>query len=146
MKHFHIQTRRDFISTALKFGTFSALASLTDIPFVMKKALAADSTLGRNGKKLLFIFLRGANDSLNSVIPIEDSGYATSRPTLGIKKDAGVDYTATKGGCDLSSFNTDAAAPTFGSINAQGVATGYTSALALKNGFAALHPSLKFLA
>jgi uncharacterized protein (DUF1501 family) len=146
MKHFHIHTRRDFISSALKFGAVGALASLTDIPFVMKQALAADSTLGRNGKKLLFIFLRGANDSLNSVIPIQDPGYATSRPTLGIKKDAGIDYGATKGGCDLSSFNTTAAAPTFGSVDAQGVSTGYTSALALRNGFAALHPSLKFLA
>jgi uncharacterized protein (DUF1501 family) len=135
MKHFHIQTRRDFISTALKFGTFSALASLTDIPLVMKKALAADSTLGRNGKKLLFIFLRGANDSLNSVVPIMDDGYAPSRPTLAIPKDPGIVYTTT-GGCDMSAFNTDPAAPTFG----------YGSAINLGNGFAALHPSLKFLA
>src|SRR3954462_11270854 len=103
MKHFHIQTRRDFFSTALKFGAFSALATLTDIPFVMKQALAADSNLGRNGKKLLFIFLRGANDSLNSVIPIQDTGYASSRPTLAIPKDAGIDYSAT-GACDLSAF------------------------------------------
>ncbi|HEY6229422.1 MAG TPA: DUF1501 domain-containing protein [Verrucomicrobiae bacterium] len=135
MKHFHIQTRRDFISTALKFGTFSALASLTDIPFVMKKALAADSTLGRNGKKLMFIFLRGANDSLNSVIPIEDAGYAPSRPTLAIAKDAGLDYTA-PGACDLSAFNSVATDATFK----------YTNGIKLGNGFAALHPSLKFLA
>ena len=65
MKHFHIQTRRDFISSALKFGAFSALASLSNIPFVMKQALAADSTLGLNGKKLLFVFLRGANDQID---------------------------------------------------------------------------------
>lgn len=135
MKHFHIQTRRDFISSAMKFGAFGALASLTDIPFVMKKALAANSSLGQNGKKLLFIFLRGANDSLNSVIPIQDSGYASSRPTLAIPKDAGIDYSAS-GGCDLSAFNTDSAAPTFG----------YPAAIRLGNGFAALHPSLKFLA
>jgi uncharacterized protein (DUF1501 family) len=135
MKHFHIQTRRDFFSTALKFGAFSALATLTDIPFVMKQALAADSNLGRNGKKLLFIFLRGANDSLNSVVPIQDTGYASSRPTLAIPKDAGIDYSVS-GGCDLSAFNTDGAAATFG----------YGSAIRLGNGFAALHPSLKFLA
>jgi uncharacterized protein (DUF1501 family) len=135
MKHFHIQTRRDFISSALKFGAFSALASLSNIPFVMKQALAADSTLGLNGKKLLFIFLRGANDSLNSVIPIQDSGYAPSRPTLGIQKDPGVDYRAS-GACDLSAFNTDPTLPTFN----------YTSGINLGNGFAALHPSLKFLA
>jgi uncharacterized protein (DUF1501 family) len=135
MKHFHIQTRRDFFSTALKAGAVGALASLTDIPLVMKQALAADSTLGLNGKKLLFIFLRGANDSLNSVIPIMDDGYAPSRPTLAIQKAAGVDYTAS-GPCDLSAFNTDSNAATFS----------YPSAIKLGNGFAALHPSLKFLA
>jgi uncharacterized protein (DUF1501 family) len=135
MKHFHIQTRRDFLSTAVKMGTLGALATLADIPLVMKKALAADSSLGRNGKKLLFIFLRGANDSLNSVIPINDDGYAPNRPTLAIQKDAGIDYTAT-GACDMSAFNTDPALATFR----------YTSGIRLGNGFAALHPSLKFLA
>src|SRR3954470_11906073 len=135
MKHFHIHTRRDFLSTVAKTGAVAALASLTDIPLVMKKALAATPGLGTNGKKLLFIFLRGANDSLNSVIPIQDTGYASSRPTLAIPKDAGIDYSAT-GACDLSAFNTDGAAPTFG----------YTSGIRLGNGFAALHPALKFLA
>src|SRR4051812_12035148 len=135
MKHFHIQTRRDFLSTAGKMGLLGALSTLTDIPLVMKKALAADSQLGRNGKKLLFIFLRGANDSLNSVVPINDDGYAPSRPTLAIQKDAGVNYNATTGGADLSAFNTDGTLPTFG----------YTSGISLGNGFAALHPSLKFL-
>ena len=135
MKHFHISTRRDFLTHAMKVGAFSALASLTDIPFVMKKALASDSNLGRNGKKLLFIFLRGANDALNSVIPIQDDGYAPSRPTLAIAKDPGIDYGAT-GACDLSAFNTNGADATFG----------YSSGIRLGNGFAALHPSLKFLA
>jgi len=135
MKHFHIQTRRDFLTTAMKCGALAALSTLTDIPFVMKQALAADSNLGRNGKKLLFIFLRGANDSLNSVVPIMDDGYATSRPTLAIPKDPAVDYSAS-GPCDLSAFNTDPAAPTFN----------YGSGIRLGNGFAALHPSLKFLA
>src|SRR5689334_25133725 len=107
MQHFHLKTRRDFLRHAMQVGAVGALASLTDIPLVMKKALAAESSLGQNGKKLLFIFLRGANDSLNSVIPIEDSGYATSRPTLAIPKDPGTDYTAA-GGCDMSAFNTDA--------------------------------------
>jgi uncharacterized protein (DUF1501 family) len=135
MKHFHINTRRDFLSTCVKSGAVAALASLTDIPFVMKQALAADSTLGQGPipKKLLFIFLRGANDSLNSVVPIMDDGYAPSRPTLAIQKDA-IDYTAS-GGCDLSARNTVASDPTFK----------YTNGIRLGNGFAALHPSLKFL-
>ena len=141
MKHFHIQTRRDFLTTAAKYGGLAALASLTDIPLVMKKALAAESSLGRNGKKLLFIFLRGANDALNSVIPIQDDAYLAAdgtspiRPTLFIPKDPALDYSAS-GGCDMSAFNANAAAATFG----------YQSAIRLGNGFAALHPSLKFLA
>lgn len=135
MKHFNLLTRRDFMSHAMKVGAVSALASLTDIPLVMKKALAAESNLGNNGKKLLFIFLRGANDALNSVIPIQDDGYGIStRPTLAIAKAAGTDYSAT-GPCDLSAFNSDATLPTFR----------YTNAIRLGNGFAALHPSLKFL-
>jgi uncharacterized protein (DUF1501 family) len=135
MQHFHIQTRRAFLRHAMQVGAVGALASLTDIPFVMKKALAADSSLGRNGKKLMFIFLRGANDSLNSVIPIQDDGYAPSRPTLNIPKDPLADYSAT-GQCSMAAFNTNATAPTFG----------YQSGIALGNAFAALHPSLKFLA
>src|ERR1044071_5254349 len=106
MKHFHIQTRRSFLATAAKTGALAALSTLTDIPLVVKKALAADSNLGKNGKKLLFIFLRGANDSLNSVVPIMDDGYAPSRPTLAIGKDAAIDYSVT-GGADMSAFNTD---------------------------------------
>jgi uncharacterized protein (DUF1501 family) len=118
-----------------------ALATLTDVPLVVKRALA-EGSLGLNGKKLLFIFLRGANDALNSVIPIQDSAYNTDllastgtvlRPNLAIAKDA-IDYSLL-GGCDFpeSAVATDA---TFS----------YTKALRLGNGFAALHPSLKFLA
>jgi uncharacterized protein (DUF1501 family) len=134
MKNFNILTRRDFLSYAAKAGALSALSSLVDIPLVAKRALAADSTLGLNGKKLLFIFLRGANDSLNSVIPIQDSAYATSRPTIGIPKDPGTDYNAI-GGADLA-FNSSPDTPTYS----------YLNGIRLGNGFMALHPSLKFLA
>src|SRR5262245_56909272 len=96
MKPFNILTRRDFLSYASKAVFAAAFASLVDLPLVAKRALAADNTLGRNGKKLLFIFLRGANDGLNSVVPVEDPAYYTSRPTdgIGIPKDTGTDYTA----------------------------------------------------
>lgn len=135
MKHFHIQTRRDFFADMAKLGALGALSTLTDIPLVMKQALAQTPGLGNNGKKLLFIFLRGANDALNSVIPIQDDGYAPSRPTLAIQKDTNVDYSST-GACDLSAFNTAPTDPTYR----------YTQGIRLGNGFAALHPSLKFLA
>jgi uncharacterized protein (DUF1501 family) len=134
MKHFHILTRRDFLSYASKVGVTAALSSLVDIPMVAKRALAADSNLGRNGKKVLFIFLRGANDALNSVVPIEDPAYATARPVIAIPKDPATDYTST-GPAD-NPANATGATPTYN----------YPFAIRLGNGFTALHPSLKFLA
>ncbi|MBI4324807.1 MAG: DUF1501 domain-containing protein [Chloroflexi bacterium] len=134
MQHFNIITRRGFLDRSFKIGLGVALSTLVDIPVVMKRALA-EGNIGRNGKKLLFIFLRGANDALNSVIPIRDGAYnATNRPDILIPSDVGTDYSVT-GPCD-SPTNSSATDPTFG----------YTSAIRLGNGFAALHPSLKFLA
>src|SRR5437016_2201946 len=138
MQHFNILTRRGFFDRSFKLGLGVALSTLVDIPLVVKRALA-EGTIGvpdANGKtkKLLFIFLRGANDSLNSVLPIQDRAYATSRATCKIPPDALTDYSAI-GSCDfpISAAPTD---PTFG----------YANAIRLGNGFAALHPSLKFLA
>jgi uncharacterized protein (DUF1501 family) len=133
MQHFNIITRRSFLERSAKLGLGVALSTLVDIPFVMKRALA-EGSIGAGGKKLLFIFLRGANDGLNSVIPIQDPAYATSRKTIGLAKDPGVDYAA-KTACDFPT-SANPADPTFA----------YTNAIRLGNGFAALHPSLKFLA
>src|SRR5438477_98231 len=104
MQHFHIMTRRSFLDRSVKLGLGVALSTLVDIPFVMKRALA-EGSIGLNGKKLLFIFLRGANDALNSVIPIQDSAYNTDinpatgtviRPNIAIAKDTfnSVDHSA----------------------------------------------------
>ena len=134
MKHFNILTRRDFLSYAGKLGIASALASLVDIPLVAKRALAQQNALGRNGKKVLFIFLRGANDSLNSVVPVEDPAYYTSRPNINIPKDPATTYTTA--GAAHDPVNTISTAATFS----------YPYAIKLGNGFSALHPSLKFLA
>jgi len=133
MQHVNIITRRGFLDRSFKVGLGVALSTLVDIPLVVRRALA-EGTIGLNGKKLFFIFLRGANDSLNSVIPIQDSAYATSRPTLRILPDPQTDYSAI-GPCDFPII-ANAADPTFG----------YANAIRLGNGFAALHPSLKFLA
>lgn len=134
MNNFNILTRRHFLNYAAKAGVAAAFSSLLDIPLIAKRALAADSQLGTNGKKVLFIFLRGANDSLNSVVPIQDSAYASSRPTIGIPKDPGTDY-GTLGAADQP-FNTSPTDPTYN----------YLNGIRLGNGFMALHPSLKFLA
>jgi uncharacterized protein (DUF1501 family) len=135
MYNFNILTRRNFLSHAAKLGVTAAFSSLIDIPLVAKRALAAtNGALGLNGKKLLFVFLRGANDSLNSVVPIQDPSYAPNRPVIGIPADPNTDYTAL--GLADNPLNTSATAATFS----------YPYGIRLGNGFAALHPSLKFLA
>src|ERR1051326_263758 len=127
-------TRRAFLGRSAKLGLGVALSTLTDIPWAMKRALA-DGAIGRNGKKLLFIFLRGGVDGLNTLLPIQDPAYNdTHRPVIFIPKDPATDYSA-MGPCDFP-VNASAAAPTFS----------YENAIRLGNGFAALHPSLKFLA
>src|SRR4051812_15933767 len=134
MQHFNVLTRRSFLGSSLKTSMAVALSTLVDIPFVMKRALA-EGSIGLNGKKVLFIWLRGANDSLNSVIPIQDPAYGTSRPTLAIPKDAGINYATANLPADFP-VNLTSTAGTYS----------YLNGIRLGNGFAALHPSLKFLA
>ena len=65
----NVITRRSFISRS----TFAAvMASFASVPLFVQRALA-EGQIGLNGKKILFIFLRGANDGINTVIPIQDS-------------------------------------------------------------------------
>ena len=143
MDNFNIITRRTFLDRSFKIGLGVALATLTDIPFVMKRALA-EGNIGLNGKKVLFIFLRGANDALNSVIPIVDPAYnSTNRPSILIPKDTTANYDYSTAVAfdptkylDVGGTARLATSPTYS----------YASAVNLGNGFTALHPSLKFLA
>src|SRR6185295_2562699 len=121
MQHFHILTRRAFLDRSFKTGMAVALSTLVDIPFVVKRALA-EGSIGLNGKKVLFIWLRGANDSLNSVIPIQDSTYATIRPGITIDKHPGTNY-ATVGPADFPTGDPNSV-------------YSYASAIRLGNGFA----------
>ena len=148
MKNVNIMTRRGFLDRSFKISAGIALATLTDIPFVVKRALA-EGNMGLNGKKLLFIFLRGANDSLNSVIPQGDSAYnTTNRPNIFIPKDpdaptgTGV-YGNSSGPCFDPTQYTDYLGT---SRSANDDTFAYGSAIPLGNGFTGLHPSLKFLA
>jgi uncharacterized protein (DUF1501 family) len=128
----NVLSRRGFLDHCLRAGAGVGLAALTQIPPFAKRALA-EGGIGTNGKKLLFIWLRGANDTLNSLIPILDPAYSTAnRPTLFVPPDPGTQYDQT-GACD---FPVSGANPTFQ----------FANAIRLGNGFAALHPSLKFLA
>lgn len=126
-------TRRSFLDASLKTSAAVALSTLVDIPMVVKRALA-EGNIGLNGKKLLFIWLRGANDGLNSLVPILDDAYDNNRPTLAIPPDPGTNYSTT-GKADF---------PVSGSAGS--VYGAYPYAIRIGNGFAALHPSLKFLA
>ena len=93
-------TRRDFLVNTLRAGGALGLAALSQVPPFARRALA-EGNIGLNGKKLLFIFLRGANDALNSCIPIEDSAYGQGiRSTIFIPKDPGETYTGV-GPCDF---------------------------------------------
>lgn len=146
MNSLNIISRRSFLGRTA--GATAALSALTNIPLVFQRALA-DGSIGSQGpggrvKKLLFIFLRGANDGLNNVLPYGDPAYnTTNRPTLRINPDSGSNWASTG----------RALFPESGKANSIYGPTAYNAAqqqyyggLALGNGFAALHPSLKFLA
>ena len=141
--HLNLITRRSFLGRSAKVGIAAAMSTLVDVPFVMKRALA-EGNIGINGKKVLFIWLRGANDALNSVIPILDGQYSTSRPNLKIDRfnNSDAPYQALGGAFDPTVY-----------ANPGGVLRGtnddtysFANGIPLGNGFAAMHPSLKFLA
>jgi uncharacterized protein (DUF1501 family) len=70
----HIITRRSFLTIAGRAAVGLGLASLMNIPPFLKRALA-EGNIGINGKKLIFIFLRGGNDGIHNVIPVLDPSY-----------------------------------------------------------------------
>lgn len=156
MHNFNFYTRRAFMDRSFKLGLGVALSTLVDIPFVMKRALA-EGNIGVPGpdgkiKKVLFIFLRGANDALNSVIPVEDSAYATARPGsgIGIQKDAdnSINYGDTGPCFDPTQWTLTSGSPPnlLQPRTADDPTFSYDKAIDLGNGFGALHPALKFLA
>ncbi len=132
----HLITRRSFLSTSARTAACLGLASLSDIPPFLKRALA-EGNIGINGKKLLFIFLRGGNDGVNNIIPIMDPSYRGTRDAagtylnrnlLGIPKHPSGDSYYTNTGGPGACPGLDPANP--------------GAAIPLCNGFAALHPAL----
>lgn len=141
----NILSRRDFLSRSARLGSLAALSALTDIPLVMQRALA-EGSIGMPGpsgrvRKVIFIFLRGANDGLNSLIPIADPAYAASRETIALPKNTDPAWNYSASGPAL--WTPSGSGPTFGDVSTL-TSPGY-AALPAGNGFAALHPSLKFL-
>ena len=123
-------TRRYFMNTGFRATMAAAFASLGNVPGFVQRAIA-EGTIGTRGKKVLFIFLRGGNDGINNVIPIEDPGYLAARTAIAITKDPDptvmTRYSTAGGSCDV-------------------VGPAYPYAIPLGNGFAALHPALYELA
>ncbi len=136
MRNFNVLSRRSFLDRSVKTGLAAALSTLVDIPFVVKRALA-EGNIGLNGKKVLFVWLRFGNDGLNNIIPIQDPEYAAIRSSIEIPKDA-IDYSLT-GPCDFPVSSPTIGDPAFNTY-------WYNKGIRLGNGFAALHPGLKFLA
>ena len=85
----NILSRREFLARNTQLAAVAALSALTGIPSVVQRALAEGSIgqPGPNGRprKVLFVFLRGANDGLNALIPVSDPAYLASRDTIGIR-------------------------------------------------------------
>jgi uncharacterized protein (DUF1501 family) len=122
----NVITRRSFLKSSAQTSLVAGLASMVNIPLFLQKALA-EGNIGLSGKKLLFIFLRGGNDGINNVIPIQDPSYLPNRAQIGLPKDPALNYDASTGQCDNP-----------------GVLQPF--ALRLGNGFAALNPNLYDLA
>ncbi len=77
--HSHLIARRDFIRGA-------TLAASGTIIFGPHRWLARASTGINNHKRLLVVFLRGAVDGLNVVVPYDDSNYYENRPSIAIPR------------------------------------------------------------
>jgi uncharacterized protein (DUF1501 family) len=144
MKASSALSRRSFLGTSSGLAALTALGTLTNLPPFVQRAIAEGSIgIPSNGrvKKLLFIFLRGANDGLNSVMPYGDDAYwdfttgaSRIRPDIAIRPDPNASPLTANG--RMAFPEAGPTNPTFG----------YPFALPIGNGFAGLHPSLKFLA
>jgi uncharacterized protein (DUF1501 family) len=78
----NILSRRTFLGRSLQAALGAAASAHLSIPAFLQRALAAGA-IPDGTKKLLFIFLRGGNDGVNTVIPWGDDAYNnTTRPTL----------------------------------------------------------------
>ena len=70
-------TRRIFLR-----GSAIAMAGMGAAPMWLARAAAVE---GRKRKTLVAIFMRGAADGLNIVVPFGDPRYRELRPNLGLK-------------------------------------------------------------
>ncbi len=82
----NILSRRGFLERSLQVALGAAASAFLDVPDFLRQALAS-GTIPGSTKKILFVFLRGGNDGINTVIPWADDAYnAANRPTLYLPK------------------------------------------------------------
>ncbi len=116
----NILTRRTFLEKSLRAALGATAAATLNVPAFLHNALA-QGALPAGTRKLLFIFLRGGNDGVNTLIPWGDDVYSpANRPTLYIPRP---DPATSQPG--RTPVNPD-----------------LTRAIDLGNDFAALHPGL----
>ena len=133
----NIITRRSFLKAGFQATAALGLASLTNIPPFLKRALA-EGNIGTNGKKLIFIFLRGGNDGVNNILPIMDPSYKNNRTVLNIPK-----LTRLNEITGLIEDDNAAYLSSTGPGTCPGVDPSQPgAAIPLRNGFAALNPAL----
>jgi uncharacterized protein (DUF1501 family) len=78
----NIISRRGFLEKSVQMAIGAAAGAYLGIPTFFRKAMA-QGQIPDGTKKILFIFLRGGNDGLNTVIPWADTAYsAANRPSL----------------------------------------------------------------
>ncbi|MBM3837193.1 MAG: DUF1501 domain-containing protein [Verrucomicrobia bacterium] len=120
----NILTRRTFLERSLQVALGATASAFLNVPSFMQRALA-QGTIPQRNKKILFVFLRGGNDGLNTIIPWGDSAYnQTTRPSLYIPPP-------------------DPLTSVSGRIP---TTTDQTRTVDLGNGFAGIHPGLAGLA
>lgn len=156
----NIYSRRSFLERLTLAGAAGGLASLLNVPPFVRRALA-EGSIGTNGKKLIFLWLRFGADGLNMVIPSLDDTYSQQRPLVYQGRIGQTGPTDTTGG--KSNYNVAGAYGTNGSLNKMFDATQYSSisgtartaadpvyviddALPAGNGFAGIHSRFKFIA
>jgi len=84
--------RRDFFKTAAGVTAFTLGLNAYAPSVFRRKLLLAAPPPGQ--KKLLFIFLRGGIDAINTVVPVMDPGYnSTNRPALFLQNTIALDGT-----------------------------------------------------
>jgi uncharacterized protein (DUF1501 family) len=93
-----VETRRKFVETA------AVLAGAVAWPACIPRLAFAPAQTAPRGDTLVVVFLRGAADALNIVVPHGEDAYYARRPTLGIPRPDDARAAASARAADLDGF------------------------------------------